>query len=35
MIKNVDSFKRRYREFVSEKTTIEEIMLFISRGKKG
>lgn len=33
MIKNVDAFKRRYREFVPEKTSIEEIMLFISRGE--
>ncbi|MDI9488961.1 MAG: ABC transporter ATP-binding protein, partial [Bacillota bacterium] len=33
MIKNADIFKRRYREFSLEKTSIEEIMLFISRGK--
>ena len=35
MIKNVNDFKRRYREFIPEKVTIEEIMLFISRGRKG
>jgi ABC-2 type transport system ATP-binding protein len=34
MIKDVDIFKRRYRELIPEKATIEEIMLFISRGKK-
>lgn len=35
MIKDIDSFKRRYREFIPEKTSIEEIMLFISRGGAG
>ena len=35
MIKDVDAFKKRYREFIPEKATIEEIMLFISRGRKG
>lgn len=34
MIKDLDSFKRRYREFVPEKTTIEEIMLFVSKGRR-
>ena len=34
MIKDTDTFKRRYREFIPEKTTIEEIMLFISRGRR-
>ncbi|MDD4111780.1 MAG: ABC transporter ATP-binding protein [Herbinix sp.] len=34
MIKDVDAFKRRYKEFVPERATIEEIMLFISRGRK-
>lgn len=34
MIKNVDEFKRKTREFVPEKTSVEEIMLFISRGKE-
>lgn len=34
MIKDTDAFKRRYREFIPEKTTIEEIMLFISRGRR-
>lgn len=34
MIKNVDVFKRRYREFIPEKTTIEDIMLFFSRGRR-
>lgn len=33
MINNVDLFKRRNREFIPERTSIEEIMLFISRGK--
>jgi hypothetical protein len=34
MVKGLNSFKRRYKEFISEKTTIEEIMHFISRGRK-
>lgn len=34
MINNVDLFKRQNREFVPEKTSIEEIMLFVSRGKE-
>jgi ABC-2 type transport system ATP-binding protein len=34
MVKDTDKFRRRYRELIPEKTTIEEIMLFISRGKK-
>ncbi|TAH74960.1 MAG: ABC transporter ATP-binding protein [Anaerolineaceae bacterium] len=34
MIKDLDAFKRRYREFIPEKTSIEEIMLFISRGRR-
>ncbi|NLO08972.1 MAG: ABC transporter ATP-binding protein [Clostridiales bacterium] len=34
MIKDLDTFKRRYREFIPEKTTIEEIMLFVSRGRR-
>lgn len=33
MIKNKDEFIRKYRGFDIEKTSIEEIMLFISRGK--
>lgn len=33
MIKDVDVFRRMTREFSPEKTSIEEIMLFISRGK--
>lgn len=34
MINNVDKFKRTNREYIPDKTTIEEIMLFISRGKR-
>lgn len=34
MINNVDKFKRINREYIPDKTTIEEIMLFISRGKR-
>lgn len=34
MINNMDMFRRRYREFVPERTSIEEIMLFVSRGKE-
>ena len=34
LINNVDLFRRRNREFIPERTTIEEIMLFISRGKE-
>ncbi len=34
LIKNRDAFKRRYRDINPEKTSIEEIMLFISRGKE-
>ena len=34
MINNVDLFRRRNREFIPERTSIEEIMLFISRGKE-
>lgn len=32
MIRNKDDFQRKYRQYYPEKTTIEEIMLFISRG---
>lgn len=34
MIRNIDEFKRKTREFVPERTSVEEIMLFISRGKE-
>ena len=34
MIRNVDEFKRKNREFIPERTSIEEIMLYISRGKE-
>lgn len=34
MIRNVDEFKRKNREFVAERTSVEELMLFISRGKE-
>lgn len=34
MINNVDLFRRRNREFIPERTSIEEIMLFISKGKE-
>jgi ABC-type multidrug transport system, ATPase component len=34
LIRNRDVFKRRYREINPEKTSIEDIMLFISRGKE-
>lgn len=35
MIRSKEAFERRYRQFIAERTTIEEIMLFISRGKEG
>lgn len=34
MIKNKDSFTRQYHQYSIERTSIEEIMLFISRGKE-
>lgn len=34
LIRRKDDFKRNYRQFTAEKTSIEEIMLFISRGKE-
>jgi ABC-2 type transport system ATP-binding protein len=34
MIRSKEAFERRYRQFIAERTTIEEIMLFISRGKE-
>jgi ABC-2 type transport system ATP-binding protein len=34
LIRNKDAFKKRYHQFDAEKTSIEEIMLFISRGKE-
>lgn len=33
MIRNKDEFQRKYHNYTPEKTSIEEIMLFISRGK--
>jgi ABC-2 type transport system ATP-binding protein len=34
MIRDKDAFQRRYHPFHVEKTSIEEIMLFVSRGKE-
>lgn len=34
MIRNKEAFLKKYRQFKVEKTSIEEIMLFISRGKE-
>ncbi len=34
MIRNKDVFQRHYRQYQVEKTSIEEIMLFVSRGKE-
>lgn len=34
MIRNKDAFMRRYHQFTPEKTSIEDIMLFVSRGKE-
>ena len=34
MIKNKDNFVRQYRQYSVDRTSIEEIMLFISRGKE-
>jgi ABC-2 type transport system ATP-binding protein len=34
MIRNKEAFLKRYHQFVVERTSIEEIMLFISRGKE-
>ncbi|MDD3174163.1 MAG: ABC transporter ATP-binding protein [Herbinix sp.] len=34
LIRNKDDFKRRYHQFNVEKTSIEEIMLLVSRGKE-
>lgn len=34
MIKNKDAFQRRYHQHAVEKTSIEEIMLFINRGRR-
>lgn len=35
LIQNKDAFQRNYHNFKVERTSIEEIMLFISRGKEG
>jgi ABC-2 type transport system ATP-binding protein len=34
LIRDKEAFERRYHQFTAEKTSIEEIMLFISRGKE-
>lgn len=34
MIKKKDEFMKRYRQFVIDRTSIEEIMLYISKGKE-
>ena len=34
LIRNKKEFQKRFRQYVVEKTSIEEIMLFISRGKE-
>ncbi len=34
MIRNKDAFRRKYHQYQVERTTIEEIMLFTSRGKE-
>lgn len=34
LINNVDLFRRKNREFILERTSIEEIMLFVSKGKE-
>lgn len=34
MIRNKDAFQKRYHQYPVERTTIEEIMLFTSRGKE-
>ena len=34
MLRNKDSFQRRYHQYSVERTSIEEIMLFVSRGKE-
>lgn len=34
MIKDKDNFQRQYHQYSVERTTIEEIMLFVSRGKE-
>jgi ABC-2 type transport system ATP-binding protein len=34
MIKNKDAFMKQYHQYTIERTSIEEIMLFISRGKE-
>lgn len=34
MIRNKESFQRRYHQYHMERTSIEELMLFISRGKE-
>jgi len=34
LIRNKDEFQRKYRRFNPEKTSIEEIMLFIGKGRK-
>jgi ABC-2 type transport system ATP-binding protein len=34
LIRNKNDFQRKYHQFLAEKTSIEEIMLFISRGKE-
>lgn len=34
LIRSKEAFQRRYHQFLAEKTSIEEIMLFISRGKE-
>lgn len=34
MIQNTDEFRKRYHQFSIEKTSIEDIMLFVSRGRE-
>jgi SNF2 family DNA or RNA helicase len=34
MIRNKDEFQRHYHQYNTERTSIEEIMLFVSRGKE-
>jgi ABC-2 type transport system ATP-binding protein len=34
MIRDKDAFQKKYHQFGIERTSIEEIMLFISRGKE-
>lgn len=34
LVRDKDAFEKRYRQFTTERTSIEEIMLFISRGRE-